>query len=63
MLPPEDQEKLSQLPDRIEIYRSVREALGTAPDMVNPSLGEDWKGSVFVDLVYRPLSDANKSTR
>lgn len=57
MLPPEHQQKLAALPDRIRIYRSMREALGSAPDMVNPSLSEPWSGSVFLDLVYRKLSD------
>jgi hypothetical protein len=33
----------------------MRQALGGAPDMVNPSLNERWQGKVFIDLVYTKL--------
>jgi hypothetical protein len=55
MLPPEHQFKVVQLFDRIHAYKMMREALGCAPNMVNPSLNEEWHGSVFVDLVYTKL--------
>jgi hypothetical protein len=55
MLPPEHQSKVVQLFDRIGVYKLMRQALGGAPDMVNPSLNEEWHGSVFVDLVYTKL--------
>ncbi len=44
MLPPEHQWKVLQLAERIGIYRAMRGVLGT-PDMVNPSLNEEWYGS------------------
>jgi hypothetical protein len=54
-LPPEHQAKLARLVERIHAYRAMRQALGDAPDMVNPSLNEPWRGKVFVDLVYTRL--------
>jgi hypothetical protein len=45
-----------RLPDRIHAYRVARHALGSAPDMVNPSINEPWRGKVFVDLVYSSLA-------
>jgi hypothetical protein len=56
LLPPEHQMRLVRLADRIRAYRVIREVLGKAPDMVNPSLNEKWHGSVFVDLVYTNLA-------
>lgn len=56
MLPPDHQFKVLQLAERISVYRAMRQALGHAPDMVNPSLNEDWNGSVFLDLVYTKLA-------
>jgi len=50
LLPPEDQQAILALHERIQIYQSVNES-GTF-DMVNPSLNEDWRGRVFVDLVH-----------
>jgi len=51
-LPPEDQAEIAALMDRIDILRRIRATLGKAPDMINPSLSEDWRGNVFIDLVY-----------
>ena len=46
-----------QLHERSEINQAVRNVFDGPPDMVNPSLGDDWHGSVFVDLVnFGPLS-------
>jgi hypothetical protein len=55
VLPPEYQAKMAELMDRIDIYQRIRHLLGRAPDMVNPSINEPWKGRVFVDLVYTRL--------
>ncbi len=49
---PEDRAEIMALTDRIKILRSVRSVLGGAPDMINPSLNEDWGGKIFLDLVY-----------
>jgi hypothetical protein len=54
-LPPEHQAKLARLVESVEAYRVMRQALGGAPDMVNPSLNERWQGKVFIDLVYTKL--------
>ncbi|MGF1685060.1 GIY-YIG nuclease family protein, partial [Photobacterium minamisatsumaniensis] len=54
MLPPEHRCKLENVIERAYIYSSVRDVFGGAPDIVNPSLDEDWSGSVFVDLVNGP---------
>jgi hypothetical protein len=51
-MPPEDQAEMMALMDRIDILRGVRSMFGGAPDMINPSLNEDWCGNIFVDLVY-----------
>ena len=56
LLPPEYRWKIVQLMDRVDAYRLMREKLGGAPDMVNPSLNEKWYGKVFVDLVYTQLA-------
>ncbi len=56
LLPPERQRRMVRLADRIQAYRVVREVLGKAPDMVNPSINEKWYGTVFVDLVYTNLA-------
>lgn len=56
MLPPEHQYKLFQLYNRIDAYRVVRQVMGCAPDMVNPSLNETWHGNVFIDLMYTKLA-------
>lgn len=55
LLPPEHQRRMLRLADRIHAYRAMRDALGAAPDMVNPSLNENWRGNVFLDLVYTNL--------
>lgn len=52
VLPPEHQRDVLMLHERIDILKRVRNVLGGAPDMINPSLKESWYGSVFVDLVY-----------
>ena len=52
LLPPRHQEKMAILAERIHAYRAMREHLGGAPDMVNPSINESWHGKVFLDLVY-----------
>jgi len=49
---PEDRAEIMALMDRIDILRSVRSVLGGAPDMINPSLNENWYGKIFLDLVY-----------
>jgi len=61
LLPPEYQAKLLELMDRIHAYRAMRDALGQAPDMVNPSINEPWHGRVFVDLVYTRLAKEEDS--
>lgn len=58
VLPPEHQHKLLELSERIRAYRAMRRALGAAPDMVNPSLNEPWSGTVFLDLMYRKLTNS-----
>lgn len=52
ILPQEHQFKVLETLDRAQIYGSVREVFGGQPDMVNPSINEEWHGSVFVDLVH-----------
>ena len=54
-LPQEHQAKVARLIERVAAYRAMREALGGAPDMVNPSLNEPWHGKVFIDLVHTKL--------
>lgn len=55
LLPPKHQEKMAVLAERTGAYRVMREVLGGAPDMVNPSINEPWYGKVFLDLVYSKL--------
>jgi hypothetical protein len=54
ILPPEHQTKIVQFAERSRIYAGLR-ASGASFDMINPSLNDDWHGSVFVDLVNTPL--------
>jgi len=64
MLPPEHQFKLLQLAERIGVYKFMRQEMGHAPDMVNPSLNEEWHGNVFIDLVYtKLLSKGNRPSQ
>jgi hypothetical protein len=51
VLPPEHQTEILMLQDRIDILKGIRGTLGP-PDMINPSLNEEWHGRVFLDLVY-----------
>lgn len=51
LLPAEHQARMARLLDRIHIYRHVREIVGKTPEMINPSINEEWRDSTFVDLV------------
>jgi hypothetical protein len=51
-LPRPHQAEVILLQERIDALLKVRELLGGAPDMVNPSLSESWEGNVLVDLAY-----------
>jgi hypothetical protein len=62
ILPPEFQAKMFVLMERIRVYQAIRHMLGRPPDMVNPSISEDWHGTVFVDLVYTRLLRGDDST-
>ncbi|MDX2215540.1 MAG: GIY-YIG nuclease family protein [Oculatellaceae cyanobacterium bins.114] len=61
VLPREHQHLVLELAERIDILRRVRNVVGGAPDMINPSLNEPWFGSVFLDLVHpKWVRDENK---
>jgi hypothetical protein len=60
MLPPEHQQQMLTLGERINVYRYMREIIGGAPDTVNPSLDDEWHGTTFVDLVYSSLAKSLK---
>lgn len=55
LLPPEHQARLLRLANRLEQYRQVREIIGKTPEMINPSINEEWRESTFVDLVNTSL--------
>lgn len=55
LLPPGHAVRMFRFFERADIYQGIREFFGKAPDMVNPSLNEDWYGDVFVDLVNTNL--------
>ena len=55
LLPPEYQIAVQVLWDRISIYRGLRKG-GRNFDMVNPSINDEWKGSVFLDLVHSGIA-------
>ena len=52
MLPLEHQVEILRLQERIEVLTGARQALGGSFDMINPSLDEPWKGTVFLDMAY-----------
>lgn len=54
ILPPEHQKKVVEFAERSSIYASLNHT-GHHFDMINPSLNDEWHGSVFVDLVYTSL--------
>ncbi|MCP2025746.1 hypothetical protein L1276_000886 [Flavobacterium sp. HSC-32F16] len=56
LLPPEYQAELLNLSERIRIYRSIRKD-GKTFDMINPSVNDEWNGSVFLDLTYSNIAD------
>jgi len=60
ILPPEHQQKMLELCQRITEYRAVREVLGGPPDMVNPSINEPWYGKVFLDLVHSNIAKGKR---
>lgn len=49
---PDDRAEVWALMDRIDILRGVRAMFGRPPEMINPSLNEDWRDYTFIDLVY-----------
>ena len=55
LLPPEHQERWILMTERIHAYREIRKLVGFNPEMVNPSINEEWKGSVFMDFVFRDI--------
>lgn len=57
ILPREHQHLVMQLMEKSRIYGALRESLGHSPDMINPSINEDWHGFVLLDLVYSSLGD------
>jgi hypothetical protein len=60
MLPPIHQEKIQVLAQRIGDYRLMRKLVDKPIDIVNPSLEEEWGGTVFIDLVYSSLAKTLK---
>ncbi|MBS3923308.1 MAG: GIY-YIG nuclease family protein [Nitrosarchaeum sp.] len=58
LLPKEAQERWFLMTERIYAYREARKIaskLGITPEMVNPSLNEEWKATVFMDFVFRDI--------
>ncbi|MFT4529569.1 MAG: hypothetical protein ACJAYO_000254 [Thalassolituus oleivorans] len=55
-LPPGHLEKVRSVFTRAVLFNKVRDFLGHPPELVNPSLEEDWSdvSSVLIDLVYGP---------
>ncbi len=49
---PEDQAAMAGLMQRADILEATRQVFAGPPDMINPSLGEPWRGNVLIDLVY-----------
>jgi len=60
MLPPEHQKKIIELKYRIRDYSAAREIMGKPFDTINPSLHDEWHGTVFVDLIYSSLAKSCK---
>lgn len=56
LLPQEHQQRMVRLAERLHAYREARKIFDKPFDMVNPSLNEDWRGTVFVDLVFTNLA-------
>jgi len=56
MLPPKHFSKLQNLISRANIYHDLKNYMGKEPDIVNPSLDDDWGAAnyVFMDLVNGP---------
>lgn len=52
ILSPLHQQEIVRLHERIGIYRPIRDVFRGAPDTMNPSLNEPWRGRVFVDCLY-----------
>lgn len=50
-LPPEHQAKVVELVNKIDALKVVRDAMGGPPDMINPSLNEEWRGKILVDFL------------
>jgi|JI10StandDraft_1071094.scaffolds.fasta_scaffold430294_2 hypothetical protein len=52
VLPPGHGHYIEQLDNRSPITDALWRFCGGPPDMVNPSLGDPWHGTVFLDLVH-----------
>jgi len=55
LLPPEHQKRWFLMTERISAYRELRKLANFTPEMVNPSINEEWKGNVFMDFVFRDI--------
>jgi Meiotically Up-regulated Gene 113 (MUG113) protein len=51
ILPPEHQQNVLVLLNRIKLFRALRNLWPDGPDMVNPPLDVPWHGNVFLDLL------------
>ncbi|GEM_PF-2505895 len=61
LLPREHQNRWVLMTERIQAYREIRKLVGFTPEMVNPSINEEWKGSVFMDFVFRDIVQKDSS--